>query len=276
MQEACIGGDQTFVADDETSKVPQPGKGSFHDPSPAIAAQLPPILMGRFLVVPPSRDDRFNPPLSQAGAQGVAVIAAIRNQALRSFAGPSRFAGVADRDRVEGLLKEGDFRRGRRLQVCSQRSTRAIDQNHPLRTLATFRFPDFGPPFLAGTKLPSTKHSSQRSFCWSLSWAKNARQSLSKMLLSSQCLSRRQQVLALPYRRGNSLHWHPVTRIHKIPSRQRRSSTRGRPPRGEVLRGGRWTRMASHCCWVSFRHAMGCPPVLLGNTWPYHTPTSRF
>ena len=276
MKEACIGGDQAFVADAEAPKVPQPGKRPLNDPSAAIAAQLPPILMGRFLVVPPSWDDRVNPSLSQTGAQGVAIIASIGNQALGAFAGPARFAGAADRDRVEGLLKEGDFRRGCRLQVCSQRSTRAIDQNHPLGPLATFRFPDFGPPFFAGTKLPSTKHSSQRSFSWSLSWARKARHSLSNTPVSSHCLSRRQQVLALPYRRGNSLHWHPVHRIHKMPSKQRRSSTRGRPPWGEGLGEGRWARMACHCCWVSFRHAMGCPPVWLGNTWRYHTPTSRF
>jgi len=86
------------------------------DPSPAMAAQRPPLLRGGFLVVPPSRAARVTPPRRHAGAQGVAVIAAIRTPAPRSLAGPSRFAGVADRDRVEGLLTEGDFRRGRRLQ----------------------------------------------------------------------------------------------------------------------------------------------------------------
>jgi hypothetical protein len=33
MKEACIGGDQPFVADGEASKVPQPGKGPFHHPT---------------------------------------------------------------------------------------------------------------------------------------------------------------------------------------------------------------------------------------------------
>jgi hypothetical protein len=276
MKEACIGGDQTFVADDEASTVPHPGQRPVDDPSSAITAQRPPLLMGRLLGVPPRRDERCNPPLSQAGAQGVAGIAAIRKQALGSLAGPSRCARAADRERLEGLLKAGDFRLGGRLQVGSQRRTRAIDQHQPLGPLATWRVPACGPPWFAGTQRPSTTHASQRSCSWSWRWAKQARQRLRKMPRAAQCLSRRQQGLARPYRRGHARYWQPVHRIHTIPATQRRASPRGRPPPGAVLGGGRWTRRASHGCWVSFRHAMVCPPVVLGNTWPYHTPTHRF
>jgi hypothetical protein len=150
---------------------------------------------------------------------------------------------------------------------------RAIDQNHPLCTLAAFRLADLGPPFLAGIKLPSAKHASQQSFCASLSWAKKARQSLSSTPVSSHCLSRRQQVLGLLYRRGSSLHCAPVQRIQRMPSKQRRSSTRGRQPREVALGCGRWTPMAAHCCLVSRRHAMVCLGLLLGNAWRYDTPT---
>jgi hypothetical protein len=62
---------------------------------------------------------------------------------------------------------------------------------------------------------------------------------LSRRPVSSHCLSRRQQVLGLPYRRGNSLHWAPVQRIQRMPSKQRRSSTRGRPPRRDTFGWGR-------------------------------------
>jgi hypothetical protein len=260
MKESCIGGKQTFIADDEAPKVPQPGERPLHDPSAAIAPQPPPVLMGRALVVPARGDNRLNAPPGQAGAQGVAVIPPIRDQAVGALPGPPRLAGPADRNRVERLLEEGNFRRGRRVQVCSQRSTRAIDQNHPLRALAPLGRADFGPPFFAWMKLPSAKHSSQRSLSRSWSWAKKARQSWSSTPVSSHCLSRRQQVLELPYRRGSALHWAPVQRIQRMPSKQRRSSTRGRPPRLDRLGMGRWTRMASHCGWVSFRHAMPRPP----------------
>jgi hypothetical protein len=276
MKEASIGRDQSFIPHNQAAEKPKPGEGAFHNPPPAIAAQLPTVLMGRSLVVPASGDEGLNAPPGQAGAQRVTIIAPIRNQAVGSLARSPRLPWPADGDCLEGLFEQGDFRRGRRLQVCSQRSTRAIDQNQPLRPLAPLGLADFRSPFFAGMKLPSAKHSSQRSFCWSLSWARKARHSLSSTPVSSHCLSRRQQVLALPYRRGSSLHWAPVQRIHRMPSKQRRSSTRGRPPRGDALGCGRWRRMVSQCCLVSLRHAMCYPPVLLGNSWRYHTLAGRF
>jgi hypothetical protein len=276
MKETSIGRDQPFIADDEAAKVAQPGERPLHDPPPPVAAQLAAILMRRPLMVRASGDDGLDAPASQPGAQRVTIIAPIRNQALGSLARPPRLPGPADGDRLEGRFEEGDFRRGRRLQVCSQRSTRAIDQNHPLCTLAPLGFPDLGPPFLAGMKEPSAKHSFQRSFSWSLSWAKNARQSFKSTPISSHCFSRRQHVLGLPYRRGSSLHWAPVQRIHRMPSKQRRSATRGRPPRGDHLGGERWMRMASHCSLVRPRHAMCCLHVLLGNSWRYDTLIARF
>jgi hypothetical protein len=129
---------------------------------------------------------------------------------------------------------------------------------------------------LAGMKLPSAKHSSQRNFCWSLSWARKARPSFRSTPVSSHRLSRRQQVLGLPYRRGSSLHCAPVQRIQRMPSRQRRSSMRGRPPRGDTFGWGRWTWIASHCCFVSPRHAMFGLLLLLGYSRRYDTPTGRF
>jgi hypothetical protein len=258
MKETGRGRDQPLLADDEAPEVPQPGKGPFNHPTPSITPPFPAILMARVLVVPPRGDDGLNPPVGQPGAQGVAVVAPIGDQPLRACAGPAGFTGPPDGDRVEGRFKAGDFRRGRRLHVCSQRRTRALDQNPPRCPLAPFRRADFGPPFVAGMKLPSRKHASQRRFCWSLSWARRARQSLSSRPVSSQCLSRRQQVLGLPYRRGRSLPWAPVQRIHKMPSKQRRSSTRGRPPRIDGFGWGKWTRIASHWCLGTPRHAMSC------------------
>jgi hypothetical protein len=276
MEETSISRGQPLIAHDQAAEMAEPGEGPFHDPPPPIPPQFSAILMGGPLMVAAGRDNRLDTAPGQAGTQRIAVIPSIGNQPLRPFAGASGLARTANCDGVERPFEEGDFRRGRRVQVCSQRSTRAIDQNHPLGPLTPLGPPDLSPPFFAGTKLPSAKHSSHRSFCWSLSWAKNARQSVSSMPVSSQCLSRRQHVLELPYRRGSSLHWAPVHRIQRIPSRQRRSSTRGRPPREDALGCGRWTRIASHCCLVSLRHATCCPPVLLGNSWHYHTSNGRF
>jgi hypothetical protein len=276
MQETSIGRDQPFIADDEAPKVAQPGERPLHDPPPPVATPLVAILMRRPLMVGAIRDDGLDAPASQPGAQRVTIIASIRSQALGSRPRPHRLPWPADGDRLDGRFEKGDFRRRRRVHVCSQRSTRAIDLNHPLRALTPRGRADFRPPLFAGMTRPSAKHSSQRSFCWSLSWARKAHHSLSNTPVSSHCLSRRQQVLALPYRRGHARHWAPVHRIQRMPSTQRRSSTRRRPPRGLALGYGRWRRMVSHGCLVSLRHAIGCPPVWLGIVWRYHTLTGRF
>src|SRR5215813_8404046 len=165
MKEAAVGREHAIIAHGEPAEVAKPREGAFHDPAPPIAAQTAPVRVGGLRVVRPRRNDGLNVPPFQEPANGVAVVPAIANQAL----------GLpADRLTRERLLEERDLRRGRRVQVCSQRSTRAIDQYHPLGPLAALGFADFGAPFLAGAKLPSTKHSFQRIFCRSLSWLRKA------------------------------------------------------------------------------------------------------
>ena len=160
MKEAAVGREQAVIAHGEPAEVAEPREGAFHDPAPPIASQTAAVLVGGLRVVRPRRNDGLNVPPFQETAHGVAVVPAIADQAL----------GLpADRLTRERLLEERDLRRGRRVQVCSQRSTRAIDQYHPLGSLAALGFADFGAPFLAGAKLPSMKHSSQRIFWRSLS-----------------------------------------------------------------------------------------------------------
>jgi hypothetical protein len=121
MKEACIGGRQTLIADDEAPKVPQPGERPLHDPPPLIAPQLPPVLMGRAFVVPSRGDDRLDPPTGPPGAQRVAVIAPSRDQSFGVLPGAPRLAWPTDGNRVERRFEERNFCRGRRVQVCSQR-----------------------------------------------------------------------------------------------------------------------------------------------------------
>jgi hypothetical protein len=135
--------------------------------------------------------------------------------------------------------------------VCSQRSTRAIDQKHPLGALALLGLADAGAPPFAGAKLPSPKHSSQRTFSASFKSASKPRQSASNVPSSSHCRSRRQQVLELPYFRGSALQGAPVHRIHRMPSKHLRGSAGGRPPRDWPLRRGRRGAIRAHCASLS-------------------------
>ena len=115
---------------------------------------------------------------------------------------------------------------------------------------------DFGALFFAGAKLPSTEHSSQRIFWRWLSSVRNARHSAKSTPVSSHRRSRRQQVVALPYLGGSSLHGAPVQRTHRMPSKHRRESARGQPPWGRRFSRGRCGRIRSHCGSVSARHAI--------------------
>jgi hypothetical protein len=249
MEEAAVGREQAVIAHRQPPEVAEPPDRALDDPAPAIASQASPILIGGLGVVGAGGNDGLDASVLEEAPDGIAVVAAIGDQAL---------GFPADRLAGERLLEERDLRRGRRVQVCSQRSTRAIDQYHPLRSLAALGGADFGAPFFAGAKLPSTKHSFQRIFCRSLSSLRKARQRASKTPLSSHWRRRRQQVVGLPYRGGSSLHGAPVHSTQRMPSKQPRGSARGRPPRGWRFSRGRCGSIRFHCASVSARHGM--PP----------------
>jgi len=249
MKEAAIGREQAIIAHRQSAEVAEPADRALDDPAAPIAPQTPSILVGGLRVVAAGGNDGLNAPALEEAPGGIAVVAAVGNQPLRP---------APDRLTRERLLEECDLRRGRRIHVCSQRSTRAIDQYHPLCALAALGGADFGAPFFAEAKLPSTKHSFQRIFWRSLSSVRNARHSTKSAPVSSHCRSRRQQVVALPYRGGSSPHGAPVQRTQRMPSKHRRGSARGRPPRGRRFSRGRCGRIRSHCASVSARHAI--PP----------------
>src|SRR5919205_1210459 len=121
MEEASIDRDQPLIADDQAAEMAKRCERALDDPPAAIPPQFPAVLRRRPLAVTPCRANRVDAPPSQARPQRVALIAAIRDQALRSLARASRRPRPPDGDRVKGLLDARDLRRGRRLQVCSQR-----------------------------------------------------------------------------------------------------------------------------------------------------------
>ena len=245
----------SFVAYDEATKVLEPCVGALNNPAPPVAPQRTAILRRGFLSVPAVRNDQLDSTAIQPLSQRVAVVSLVGDYALGASAGTT-WTATSNLDRLEGDFRELDLRRGRRVQVNSERSTLAIDQNHKLRSLPAFGLADFEPPFLALKKVPSRKHSSQRTIARSLSCVKKARQSFSNVPSFVHCPSRRWTVLFLPYFGGNSLHWAPVHRIQRMPSKHLRSSTQGRPPFRFGLRTGSCVRTSSHCLSVSSRQAM--------------------
>lgn len=245
MKECLVDGGGTIPTYHQSAEVAEPSDGALDDPASAVAAQRTTVLRGWSHPIPLVGSNQFDAPMAQPCPQRIAVIGFVANHPLRLLTGP---AARRDPDRGERFLGEFDFRRGRRVQVLSQRNTRAVDHHHPLRPLAPLGFADFAAPFLAGAKLPSTNDSLHCS-CWrSLSSPRNVRQIFSQTSCSSQSRSRRQQVDGWGYSFGKYFQGAPLRRIQRIPSRTRRFSVHGRPPRGCF--GGRGSRgsIFFHCC----------------------------
>ncbi len=256
MKEPGVHADRTFVSNHQTAEVLKPRVRPFHDPSLPIATQLSPVLMSRVRAIRLRWNDRFNTSTRQPPSQRVAIVGLVHDQSIRKHprsTGPIRTPYL---DVAERRLEEPDLGRGRRVQVNSERSTLAIDQNHKLCSLAPLGLADARAPFFAEAKVPSAKHSSHRIRCRSFRSARNDRHISRRTSDSSHSLSRRQQVVALPYASGSAAHGAPVQRIHRTPSKHRRSSTRGLPPRGRFGAFGRWGAIFSHCRSVKPFHAM--------------------
>lgn len=251
MEETRISLNQTLVTYYKAAEVTEPSEGALNYPSSLVPTHLAPILVSGSPIVAPSRYYRLNATPLECLAKRVRVIAPVCYEPIGTLAWSPGSVGAPHSYGIERMFEQLHLRRGCRVQVCSQRSTRAIDQNHPLRTLAPLGLAHFRAPFLAGAKLPSAKHSSQRILSRSLSFARKTRHISSNAPLSSHSRSLRQQVEALPYSLGSSLHCAPVHSTHNMPSKQRRSSARGLPPLGLGLCRGRCGIISSHCLSVS-------------------------
>jgi len=180
-----------LIAHHQAPEVLQPQIGSLNDPPPLVAPQLPSILMRRYAIILALRDDWFNLALHQQGSRWVAVIGAVANQAFRLMRSSPLAAPLLHLHLAQSCFQEFDLRRGSRLHENSERSTRAICQNHKLRAFAALGLANFSAPFLALTNIPSRKHSFQRIFFWSLTWSRKACHKFNKTLLSAQSVRRR-------------------------------------------------------------------------------------
>src|SRR5215210_2436585 len=176
-----------LVSDYESAEGLQPTVAPLNYPSPLVASHLSSILVCRNRVIAARRNNRFDATFHQKCSHFVAVISSIADKSLRlaSLALARLYLHAGKR-----CLDQFHLRRGSLLQVYSERSTRAIGQYHKLCSLAAFSLPDQRTPFLARMNIPSIKHSSQRTFCWSESWFKKARHRFSNTSVSAHSFRR--------------------------------------------------------------------------------------
>ena len=257
MKEPLVRFDQSLVPDQQSAETAKPCKRPLYNPTMSVPAELSTVLVARPLVCRTSRDDRFNSSLVQAPTKRIVVVSPVGDQSVRIPPRCTRPMGSPYRHVLERRLHESYFRRGRRVQVCSKRSTLAIDQNHPFRALSSFCLADFGPPFFAGAKLPSMKHSSHLIRSASVRFERNALHSSRRVPSSSHFFKRRQQVAGLAYRFGSSLQGAPAKESTDSPrdSDDRRS------------------RSSSFGVWFLLRQMLGNGlPLLIRQVPPGHRP----
>ncbi len=203
------------MTNEQAAELTEPSVGAFDDPTPLVAAQLATIFIAPVPAVLSGGDDQFDAALLQPLAQRVRVVGAVGDHPLRLLPWAAFRSGDTDLSE-RGFGKRSFTRRGA-FQPNSQWKTLAVDQYHPLRSLAALGFTDRSAPFFAGAKLPSRKVSSHFSRPSPSRAPSSARHASSHTSSSSHCLRRRQQVAGDGYLSGRNRHADPVRSTQRIP-----------------------------------------------------------
>ncbi len=211
----------------ESAELAEPGVGSFDDPAAFVASELSAVFVAPVPTVLAIRHDEVDTALCEPFAQRIGVVGAVGDYAFGLL--PRATSGSRDLDFGERGFRKRNFSRRGTFEPNSQWKTLAVDQYHPLRSLAALGLTDCRAPFFAGAKLPSRNVSSHFSRPSPSSAPSSVRQASSHTSCSSHCFNRRQQVAGEGYLSGKNLHAAPVCNTHRMPSRQARFDAHGRP-----------------------------------------------
>ena len=215
------------MANEESAELTEPGVGAFDDPAALISSEFSSVLVSPVLAVFAIRDDQVSTAFFESFAQRIGVVGAVGDYAFGLL--PRTAFGSRDFDFGERGFGKRNFSRRGTFEPNSQWKTLAVDQYHPLRSLAALGLTNCRAPFFAGAKLPSRNVSSHFSRPSPSSAPSSVRQASSHTSCSSHCFNRRQQVAGEGYLSGKNLHAAPVCNTHRMPSRQARFDAHGRP-----------------------------------------------
>jgi hypothetical protein len=233
----------------------QPADRALDFPALAVSPKNAAVLSRRFLSSFPMRRYQLNASLLQCVAKPVGVGRLVVQQIRRPFLCDARIHESFNRVDFSVLSGRGE---------CRNRHTASLSQQHDLGSLSFFGLSHFKTPFFAGEKVPSPIACDQsKSFRRSIA-AIRRRHAPTINPASVQALCRLQQVEGDGYRSGKSCHRAPFFRIQRMPSRQARGSTRGRPPSGDGSRSSNKSLIRFHC--ESLRNGFGAvlDPVVFG------------
>src|SRR5277367_842014 len=235
-----------FVTDHQPAEVEQPCKEAFDLPAPPVSSQRTSVLGGFTPVDFVGRNHFRAVLLHQLFIESVTVVRLVPDQP---------FGHIGHHPCLQGGGHQFHF--SRRSAFCPQgeRKTMAVRNAHDLGALAPLGFPHQSPPFLAGTKVPSTKHSFRSNPPASLRCCASVTRSFSITPERTQFWYRRCTVWYAPYRGGKSCQRAPVRRIHSTPSSTLRRSPQGRPrPSSRTGSSGRMVSTKFHCSFVRSIH----------------------
>src|SRR6266700_7603949 len=235
-----------FISYHQPAEVEEPGEKPLYFPPAPVPAQWPPVLRGHTPVDFVGCDQLGTVLLHQLLVQPVAVVRLVPDQTLGHIRHEARF----QRGRNQ-------FHFSRRSAFCPQgeRKTMAVGNTHDLGALAPRSFSHQSPPFLAGTNVPSTKHSLRSNPPASRRCSASTRSKRSITPERTQFWKRRCAVWYGPYRRGKSCHGAPVRKIHSAPLSTIRRSLQRRPrPSARTGPVGRMVSTIFHCSFVRSIH----------------------
>jgi len=250
MHKASVVLDMPCIPHHQSAEITQPRKQPLDLPAPLVAPQHPAVLRLRLRPIPAMRRNHRDPLCRQSLVQRVGVVRLVPDQ---SFGHRFHPAGIEDR------IDKGDFMRRSARCANGDWKTSTVCHCHEFRTFAPLGLSHPCAPFLAPTKVPSTKHSlpsiSPRS-CKSVARAASTRSSVPSR---THAWKRRCTVVCGGYRSGRSCHCAPVLSIHSTPSRTGRRGVHGLP-RPSARRGGAGISGSSRAHCSSVKSLLRAPP----------------
>ena len=235
-----------FIAHHGPPTIEQPGKEPLDFSAPSVSTQCAGVLGGHFAVCPVERNQLDAVLLHRLLVQSITVVGLIPDQ---------RFGHVGHEALLEGCRDQ--FHCSWRSAFCpqSERKTISVCKAHDLDALAPLAFPYLKPSFLAGAKVPSTKHCLRSKPPASFNCCTSINSNCSITSLLTQFWNRRGAVWYGPYRGGSSCQGAPVRRIHNTPLNTLRRSLHGRPrPSSRTGSSGRMVSTTFYCLSVRSIH----------------------
>jgi hypothetical protein len=233
----------------------QPADRALNFPALAVSSKDSTVLTRRSLPSFPMRRHHLDAALFHGVAKPVCIGRFVVQQIRRPFLCDARIHESFNRVDFSVLSGRSERRDG---------NTAGLSQQHDLGSLSFFGLTHFKTPFFAGEKVPSPIACDQSSSFRRSMTAINRRHAATITPASVQALCRLQQVEGDGYRSGKSCHRAPFFRIQRMPSRQARGSTRGRPPSGDGSGSSNRSLIRFHC--ESLRNGFGAvlDPVVFG------------